>query len=339
MDGSTRSPRRWAAMAVAASVAALAPIRPCPGQTQPSPSGRDRASGPSSASAAPLPERSLPGDGAAQLDPAVVRATFGHHEAYASPQQPYAPAQPQAMPAAAPQFPAVTQTVTPMTTLVPQAAAPMASAMVQVPVVYMPQAMSAPPSNFFLPSSAMGAQPMAAQPMAAQPMAAQPMAAVPMAVQPMAAQPMAAVAMAAQPMAAVPMAAQPMAAVAMGAQPAASAFGAITNQSISVPTSRSGTRVRVRGPGLLGSSLARFGERLTQFGRTRIETVSETELAAPLTQPSGGIATIQTAASTPLVAPQSATTTVPLQAQPQSAPPAPPLPTPQASPQSSHHHH
>ena len=69
---------------------------------------------------------------------------------------------------------------------------------------------------------------------------------------------------------------------------------ALTSQSVSMPTSRSATRVRVRGPGPLASSLARLGERMTQLGKTRIETTQETEMAGSFTQPSGGVATFQT---------------------------------------------
>jgi hypothetical protein len=52
----------------------------------------------------------------------------------------------------------------------------------------------------------------------------------------------------------------------------------VTGSSVSMPTSRSTARVRVRGPSLLGTGLARLGERLTQLGRTRVETVHETVL-------------------------------------------------------------
>jgi hypothetical protein len=116
--------------------------------------------------------------------------------------------------------------------------------------------------------------------------------------------------------------------------PAAPAGGmnAFTNQSVTVPTSRAARRGRVRGPGLLGSGIARLGEFMTLAGRTRIETIQETQLETPLTQPSGGVATIQSTAATPLIAPQSmATNPVPPPqppAQPQSSPP-PPTPSPQ----------
>src|SRR5262249_31973563 len=82
------------------------------------------------------------------------------------------------------------------------------------------------------------------------------------------------------------------------------------------------SRVSVRGPGMLGAGLARLGERLTQLGRTRIQTVQETVLETQASQPIGGMATISTSGLTP----------PPAAAPPQAAPPAPcpPGPSPQA---------
>ncbi len=118
-------------------------------------------------------------------------------------------------------------------------------------------------------------------------------------------------------------------------------LNAITNQTVSVPTTRATNRVRVRGPGMLGSGLARLGERLTQFGRTRIETTQETDLYTPLSQPSGGVATISSMGTTPLIPQQNSVSLPPGQGQgypgPQQQPPCPPQgqcpsPSPQAMP-------
>ena len=87
----------------------------------------------------------------------------------------------------------------------------------------------------------------------------------------------------------------------MAAQPVAPATGAanLTNQTVCVSTSRSSTRVRVRGPCMINAGLARLGERLVQLGRTRIQTVQETELESPVVQPSAGLATISTTSASP----------------------------------------
>ena len=77
---------------------------------------------------------------------------------------------------------------------------------------------------------------------------------------------------------------------------------------------------------MLASGLARFGERLTQLGRTRIETIQETELETPIAQPSGGIATISASSAAP-VYPQ----TFSAPQAPQAPPPAP-TPSPQGQP-------
>jgi hypothetical protein len=115
-------------------------------------------------------------------------------------------------------------------------------------------------------------------------------------------------------------------------------LAAVSNQTLSLPTSGSRTRVRVRGPGMLGASLARFGERLTQLGRARIETVQETTLEAPVNQaPSVGLATISTTSTTPLAQGPTMTLSPPQQQRPpcQTSCPAPPsfpppsLPSPQ----------
>ncbi len=134
---------------------------------------------------------------------------------------------------------------------------------------------------------------------------------------------------------------QPMVAAPM-AQPfvPAGSMTALTNQSVSMPTSRSSTRVRVRGPGLFGSSLARLGERMTQLGKTRIETTQETEMAASFTQPSGGVATFQTSALDTAPGPTNDEFHAPAPAAaPNRAAPTPQIPmaSPQAAP-SKHSH-
>jgi|GEM_PF-4254074 len=122
-------------------------------------------------------------------------------------------------------------------------------------------------------------------------------------------------------------------------------LNAVTNQAVAVPTSRASNRVRVRGPGLFGETLARLGERLTQFGRARIETTQETELYTPMSQPSGGVATISSSGSTPLIQQQNSVSYPPGQGQgappPQQQPPCqpqPPAPSPQAEPSVSRGH-
>ena len=119
-------------------------------------------------------------------------------------------------------------------------------------------------------------------------------------------------------------------------------LAAVTNQTLSLTTSGARTRVRVRGPGLLASGLSRIGERLTQLGRTRIETLQETTLEAPVTQsPGGGVATLSTTSMSPVAQQPTLTLSGPQPpcASPPCAPPAPPsgpvqppnpaLPTPQ----------
>ncbi len=119
----------------------------------------------------------------------------------------------------------------------------------------------------------------------------------------------------------------------VGPQPAAVGNGAaLTGSSVSVPTSSSTTSVQVRGPGMIGMGLARFGERLTQLGRTRVRTVQETVLQTPQSQPVGGTATIATTGTTPVQAP-----VAPMQPQAPQVPQAPEAPTP--SPQGTHQKH
>ena len=209
-----------------------------------------------------------------------VKRTGGFHDGVASPQGPTEQA---VLPVPTKPQPAPPAPVTPVApvqpTYVPQyqptypAYAPMAAPVapvagyyyMQQPAPVAPVAPMAPvaptaPANFFLPS---GPAPMAAPPLqpfaptafapAPQPMvfapAPQPMAYAP-APQPMAYAP------APQPMAYAPVAPQPVAYAPVAAQPVAPATGAanLTNQTVSVPTSRSSTRVRVRGPCMINSN-------------------------------------------------------------------------------------
>jgi hypothetical protein len=121
-------------------------------------------------------------------------------------------------------------------------------------------------------------------------------------------------------------------AVAMATGPAPT-LAAVTNQTLSMPNSRSRTRVRVRGPGPFASSLARLGEKMTQLGRSRIETVQETDLETPYTQNAGtGLTTISSTSTTPVAPPQTAMLMAapPQAAQPPVCPAPPnPAPTPQ----------
>jgi hypothetical protein len=150
----------------------------------------------------------------------------------------------------------------------------------QAPIVYVPQTMaagptmslaaapaqSAPAGNLFLATPTLSAAP-AQQPTMA--------------------------------LAASAPAAAPAATLALAATPGP--LAAVNNQTLSLPTSGNRTRVRVRGPGMLASSLARLGERMTRLGRSRIETINETTLEAPLNQsPAVGMATISTTSTQPL---------------------------------------
>jgi hypothetical protein len=135
----------------------------------------------------------------------------------------------------------------------------------------------------------------------------------------------------AAPTAMAPTAMAPAAMPMMPMMPAmAMAPAALTNSSVSVPTSRTSSSLRVRGPGPLALGLSRIGERLVQLGRTRIESVQETVLDTPNVHGGGGLATISTSGLAPVQPPT--------QAAPPAAPPAAPEnPTP--SPQGSHPHH
>ncbi len=177
----------------------------------------------------------------------------------------------------------------------------------QAPIVYIPQMMTAAPApsmgNVFLPAAP------APQPFLAAAPVPQQMAA-----------------------AAAPAPAQaPMLSAGVGQV-------ALSNQMLSMPTLGNSTRVRVRGPGLLASGLARLGERMIQLGRARIETVHSTELQSPFGQSSGpGLTTINTMSAAPIGLPQvtmvPAASTPPAAQQPPAACPpqplAPALPTPQ----------
>ncbi len=240
-----------------------------------------------------------------------------------APVPPVAPVQPTYVPQYQPTYPTYTPTAAPV--------APVTGYYyyVQQPAPVAPLAPVAPvaptaPANFFLPS---GPAPMAAP--VPQPFAPAAYAPAPQPFAP------AAYALAPQPMAYTPVAyapvpPQPVAYAPVAAQPVVPATGTanLTNQTVSVPTSRSTTRVRVRGPGMINAGLARIGERLVQLGRTRIQTVQETELESPLVQPSAGLATISTTSASP-VAPVAPVTPVANPVPPQAPPPVvPQAPTP-----------
>jgi hypothetical protein len=131
----------------------------------------------------------------------------------------------------------------------------------------------------------------------------------------------------------------PAATLALAAGPT-TPLAVTNNQTLSLPTSGSRTRVRVRGPGMLASSLARLGERMTRLGRSRIETVQETTLEAPFNPaPSVGMATISTTSTQPLAQAPTLALSPPQQPCQTSCPASPPpsnLPSPQK--QSSHDH-
>ena len=190
----------------------------------------------------------------------------------------------------------------------------------QAPVVYVPQVMSAVPAVSAAPAPAPTGNLFMTVPNVAAAPAPQP-----------------SVALAAAPTVA---AGPPAAAVAVAAGPPA--LAAVSNSTLSIPSSGGRTRVRVRGPGLLGSAAARFGERLTQLGRTRIETVQQTTLEAPLFQSvGGGVTQISTTSTTPVSqGPTTTTLLVPGQQPPEvGKPPCPPSqpPTPYPTPQGSTH--
>ncbi len=192
--------------------------------------------------------------------------------------------------------------------LIQQSAPQVFVAPTQAPIVYVPQMMTAAPGplmgNVFLPTAP-------------------------------APQPVMAVAPGPQPLvAATPPATAPMLSSGGGQV-------AISNQMLSMPTLGNTTRVRVRGPGLLASGLARVGERMIRLGRARIETVQTTELQSPFGQSSGpGLTNINTMTAAPIPQPQ--VTMIPVSSPPPPPPaacpppapgPAPTLPTPQGTTQ------
>jgi hypothetical protein len=253
------------------------------------------------------------------LDPSLFRAS--HHGVY--PSQQYAPPPAHVCPPPAPQpspQPTSTLTLTPTAPLqtltttagviqvpgqnfvIQQGTPQIFVAPAQAPVVYVPQTLNAAPNNT-LTLSAAPSQP--AAPSATLSLAPSAPAA-PTAT--LTSGPPTAINAAPAANAAIP--------VSLASGPPTS-LAAVTNQTLSLPTAGSRTRVRVRGPGLLGSSLARFGERLTRLGRARIETVQETTLEAPLTQsPAAGLTTISTTSTTPVAPPPQTLTMTPPQEQP-----------------------
>ncbi len=203
----------------------------------------------------------------------------------------------------------------------------------QAPVVYVPQVMSAVPAVSAAPAPAPTGNLFMTVPNVAAAPAPQP--GVALAAAPTVAAGPPAVALAAAPTVA---AGPPAAAVAVAA--GLPALAAVSNSTLSIPSSGGRTRVRVRGPGLLGSAAARFGERLTLLGRARIETVQETTLEAPLPQSvGGGVTQISTTSTTPVSqGPTTTTLLVPGQQPPAVCkPPCPPSqpPTPYPTPQGS----
>ena len=265
--------------------------------------------------------------GAARADAAVARTLYGG-DVYPSQQVPppaaQAPpqvqAQPQPQPApmlmAAP--PAVSTTATmiqvPSQNLMIQQAPPQVFLAPQPsPLVYVPQVMNAAPAPAMAPSApAANLFMMAPAPALAAAPAPQPtLAAAPPTL-----------ALAASPAAAP----ATLAVAASGPQTLA-----VNNQTLSLASTGTRSRVRVKGPGLLSASLARFGERLTQLGRTRIVSVQETTLEAPAAQaPAAGLTTISTTSAAPVAPPPA---TVLLQ-----APPAPPAPPHVCKPPCQHQH-
>jgi hypothetical protein len=331
MDGWKCSTRGRVLAAKVAIAASLFPVSLSLGQTPSNPDGTTPASPAATAPAAPLAANSAPTAGAAtrlapprqiQTDSDLKQTGFGHHD-YPSSQQQYdatcppvptkpppttpAPVAPTYTPPAyAPQYaPVYAPQYAP--TYAPQYApvyapqyAPMPPMM---PQYAAPPAPPAAPSNYFLPSAPPAAPP------------APPAYSAPM-----------------MPMA--PVYSMPMAPAFAAPQPPAMVPGAaLSNSSVSVPTSRASTRTRVRGPGPLASGLARLGERLTQLGRVRIETTQETELDTPRSLPTGGVATISTTGAVPVNPPQ-------MPVAPPAAPVAPPeAPTPSPQGHEPHQKH
>jgi len=271
------------------------------------------------------------GPALAPRDPALARVNQGSGS-YPSPQGGYEPTS-QVMPTTPSPTPGAAQGFS-TTPIYPPPGYPQG---------YNPQ----PMGNFFLPVAPYGYMP-PAQPYGYMPPPTAPYGYMPPA-QPYGYMPPLAQPYGYMPPPAVPYGFNPPPGIPFGAgPPPGTPFGtntglnAITNQSISVPTSRATSRVRVRGPGMIGSGLAQLGERLIRFGRTRIETTQETDLETPLSQPSGGVATISSTGSMPLIQQQNFVTPPPGQTQGLPTAPQPsqgPTPSPQGGEQASHKHH
>ncbi len=214
------------------------------------------------------------------------------------------------------------------------------------PAAMAPASMA--PANLFMPASVAPASTPA--PMSMAPASLVPAAMAPasnmamMAVAPAPSMPMMAVAPASNMamMAVAPSAVAPSAVATSAAAPAVSG-AAVTTQSVSIPASSTRSRVRVRGPGPLAAFAARIGERLTTLGRTRIETIQETNLETQTSAPPPGqVVTLSSTSASPVMAPQqnfTIPTSVPVS--PPSAPPFTPTPPqgPHPSPQGQEQHH
>lgn len=280
-----------------------------------------------------------------KLDPSVGRAAHGADpypsSQYAAPppplQTPVPQPQPQPTLTLTPAAPTPTLTSTAGVVQVPgqnfviqQGAPQIFIAPAQSPVVYVPQTTQAAPTGT-LTLAAAPAQPAATGPTLT-------LSPSPVAVT----APAPTLAVAAVPAAPPATAAVPvtLAAGAPTVATAAPALAAVTNQTLSLPANASRTRIRVRGPGIVASSLARVGERLIRLGQAKIETVQETTLEAPYPQSSAnGVATISTTQTSPITPPpQTLTGSIP---QVQIPPPCPPETTPPPatpSPQSAGRH-
>lgn len=291
---------------------------------------------------------------AGTFDPAVVTA---NHEGYPSPQQPYTPSiqappapTPSYVPASVPYTPASIPAPSPtyMIAGAPSMAPAAPTSMVHLPgpnvvvqqgearvFVAPPSGMasiagmpSAPASNLYLPASAPAPVYTASLPAA-------PAAYAPAAVY----TPAATYAPAAVYAPAATYAPAAMAPAAVAPAAIGPAIAAVTNQTTALPTGGSRTRIRVRGPGPIRAGLASLGERMTQLGRARIETVQETDLATPAVQGGTGVATFSTSSVAPVGQPQTTTQYVP-SGNPSPPPPVvcqPPPVTP--SPQDAPHKH
>ncbi len=187
--------------------------------------------------------------------------------------------------------------------------APTQAPMVYMPQLAMPAAPSAPVANMFLPQQTPN---LAAPQQPQMQMQQQPQ----MQMQPVAM---------AQP--------APTMLATVAPQPVLAA--GVTNQSLSLPSARTTTRVRVTGPGAFRMGLARLGEKMTQLGRARVRTVHETTLESPFSQTGPGLTTISSTASTPVAPPQMTLTATPTQHQCQhpNKCDTPEICTPSASPQ------